>query len=200
MDICEVELRVFEDFFNSIGFKRIEGGVFGLLSLSEKSLTSEEIEKTLNLSQSATSNALKTLYHYGAIETRENRINRAKLHSAKSDTLSIVTSIIRKRDQEKILNFKKSLQKILKGRTDQKSETSQRLQSMIYTAEIAESIINFVFEIDEKDILLKHPYLIKRFPKALELLKKSVNPVDILANSVENLINSKSWNNSKTDK
>ena len=52
------ELPHFEMFFNRIGFKRIDGSVFGLLVLSKKALTSEEIEEALGLSQSAVSLSL----------------------------------------------------------------------------------------------------------------------------------------------
>ena len=55
------ELKYFEDFLKKIGFKRIEGSVYGYLALSENSLSSEDIQEGLGLSQSAVSNSLKTL-------------------------------------------------------------------------------------------------------------------------------------------
>jgi DNA-binding transcriptional regulator GbsR (MarR family) len=66
------------------------------LVLSERPLTSPEIEKALNLSQSATSTSLKTLSHYGAIETIESRESRVQIHSARLDMLSIVSAIFSK--------------------------------------------------------------------------------------------------------
>ncbi|RLA64516.1 MAG: hypothetical protein DRQ88_10735 [Epsilonproteobacteria bacterium] len=193
------ELGVFEDFLNSIGFKRIEGAVFGLLVLSDTPLTSDEIEKTLNLSQSATSTALKTLAHYGAIETRENRENRKKEHSAKNDSLSIVASIFRKRDQEKILGLKKAAEKILKTKEDPETPSYKRLESIISTSEIAESVMNFVFGLAEREIPDQYPQIIKRLPKALDLIAKSVEPVDVLTNSVKTFINNRPWSKSKED-
>ena len=193
------EVRVFEDFFNSIGFKRIEGAIFGLLVLSDKPLTSEEIATTLNLSQSATSISIKTLAHYGAIETREGRENRAKLHSATQDSLSIVTSIFKKRDQEKILGLKKAAERILKDRTDPESPSFKRLKSIVSTAEIAESIMNFIFGLAEREIPDQYPQIIKRLPKALDLITKSVEPVDALTNSVKSFISSRNWSKSKED-
>jgi len=193
------ELRVFEDFLNAIGFKRIEGAIFGLLVLSDKPLRSEEIEKTLNLSQSATSTCLKTLAHYGAIETRESRENRAKLHSAKQDSISIVASIIKKRDHEKILGLKKSAEKMLGNRKDPESPSYKRLESIISSAEIAESVMNFVFGLAEREIPDQYPQIIKRLPKAFDLITKSVEPVDVLANSVKTFINSRPWSKSKED-
>jgi DNA-binding transcriptional regulator GbsR (MarR family) len=194
------ELRIFEDFLNSIGFKRIEGAVFGLLVLSDSPLTSEEIGKALNLSQSATSTSLKTLAHYGAIETRESRENnRAKLHSAKDDSLSIVASIFRKRDHEKILGLKKAAERILKNKSDPETPSYRRLKSIISTSEIAESVMNFVFGLAERDIPEQYPQIIKRLPKAFDLITKSVEPVDVLTSSVKSFISSRNWSKSKED-
>ncbi|TDJ07885.1 MAG: ArsR family transcriptional regulator [Deltaproteobacteria bacterium] len=193
------ELRIFEDFLNSIGFKRLEGTVFGLLVLSDTPLTSEEIAKTLNLSQSATSTSLKTLAHYGAIETREGRENRAKLHTAKDDSLSIVASIFRKRDQEKIIGLKKAAERLLKTKSNPDAPSYKRLKSIISTSEIAESVMNFIFGLAERDIPEQYPQIIKRLPKAFDLITKSVEPVDILTNSVKNFISSRSWPKSKED-
>jgi len=193
------ELRIFEDFLNSIGFKRLEGTVFGLLVLSDTPLTSEEIAKTLNLSQSATSTSLKTLAHYGAIETREGRENRAKLHTAKDDSLSIVASIFRKRDQEKIIGLKKAAERLLKTKSNPDAPSYKRLKSIISTSEIAESVMNFIFGLAERDIPEQYPQIIKRLPKAFDLITKSVVPVDILTNSVKNFISSRSWPKSKED-
>ena len=91
------QITSFEQFFNKIGFKRIEGSIYGLLVLSETPLSSEDIESTLGISQSAISNALKHLAFFGAIESIECRIRRCKLHSPKDDCLDVVASVFRKR-------------------------------------------------------------------------------------------------------
>jgi len=199
MSQSEKDLRIFEDFLNSIGFKRIEGAIFGLLVLSDTPLTSEEIEKALSLSQGATSTALKTLAHYGAIETRESRENRKKEHSARHDSLSIVASIFRKRDQEKIIGLKKAAEKILKTKEDPESPSYKRLKSIISTSEIAESIMNFIFGLAEREIPDQYPQIIKRLPKAFDLITKSVEPVDLLTNSVKTFISNRPWSKSKED-
>ena len=49
------EIRHFENFLSRVGFKRIDGAVYGLLVLAKRPLSSEEIEKALDLSQSAVS-------------------------------------------------------------------------------------------------------------------------------------------------
>ena len=101
---CLQEIPAFETFLYKVGFKRNEGAIFGLLVLSDRPLASEQIEEVLGLSQSAVSLALKKLSHYGAVETFENRVSekRVKLHTVKEDSLSIVASLFRKREQETI--------------------------------------------------------------------------------------------------
>ena len=101
------EIPAFEEFLKRMGLKRIEGAVYGLLTLSNRPLSSEEIEQTLNLSQSAVSMALKTLTYYGAIESmRDTREKKGQIHQAKTDSVSIVSTVFKKREQEAIEEFK----------------------------------------------------------------------------------------------
>ena len=80
--------------------------MFGLLVLSQIALTSEDIEKSLGLSQSATSISLKKLHHFGAIETRDSREKRVKLHEAKEDCLEIVTTLFKKENRKTLGDLK----------------------------------------------------------------------------------------------
>jgi DNA-binding transcriptional regulator GbsR (MarR family) len=194
------ELTHFETFFGRIGFKRIDGSVFGLLVLANKPLTSEEIEATLNLSQSAVSLSLKTLSHFGAIETRDTRDQRdnskAKVHTAKEDSLNIVASVFRKREEEYVNDFKNMAQRVL-----EKSEGSEniarkiRMQSIITTCEIAESVMNFVITIAQNKSREGHEHyaaqyeaLVKKLPKALDLITTTAGPLsDITLSLKENL-------------
>ena len=190
------ELPSFEMFFNRIGFKRIDGSVFGLLVLAKKPLTSEEIEATLNLSQSAVSLSLKTLAHFGAIETRDDRDNRdtkAKLHSAKEDSLSIVASVFRKREEEMVADFKKMAQRVLeKSQGTEDIARKKRMQSIITTCELAESVMNFVITMAQNksrtDYEAQYEAMVKRLPKALDLLAQTAGPLtDLTMNIKENL-------------
>ena len=186
-------IPIFENFLKKIGFKRIDGAIFGLLVLSEKPLTSPEIENTLNLSQSATSTSLKTLAHYGAIETIESREKRAQIHSAKLDMLAVVSAIFSKRDQEDILGLKKMAKKILQeNNVGPKSE--KRLESIVLTCEIAESVMNFVMGLSQKQIPESYPQIIKRLPKVLDLLTQSVD----ISSSFKDLVNSKIFKKSSS--
>jgi DNA-binding transcriptional regulator GbsR (MarR family) len=179
------ELSHFEMFFSRIGFKRIDGSVYGLLVMARKPLTSEEIETTLNLSQSAVSLSLKTLTQYGAVESRDDRDNRdtkAKLHFAKEDSLSIVASVFRKREEEMVADFKRMAQRVLEKSGDLENDhRKKRLQSIITTCEIAESVMNFVITIAQTKIgdthEVQYEALMKRIPKAIDLLATTAGPL-----------------------
>lgn len=190
------ELPSFEIFFSRMGFKRIDGSVFGLLILAKKALTSEEIEQTLNLSQSAVSLSLKTLTHFGAIETtgdRDNQGTKARLHSAKEDSLSIVASVFRKREEEVVADFKRMAQRVLdKSESSEHLSRKKRMQSIITTCEIAESVMNFVITMahskSRSEYDAQYEAMVKRLPKALDLLATTAGPLtDFTMNIKENL-------------
>jgi DNA-binding transcriptional regulator GbsR (MarR family) len=178
------ELPQFEVFFGRMGFKRIDGAVYGLLVLAERPLTSEEIEETLTLSQSAVSLSLKTLAQFGAITTRDSRETKAKLHSAKEDSLSIVASVFRKREEEYISDLKKMAKRVCeKSYATNHENRKLRMQSIISTCEIAESVMNFVITIAE------HPHaddVIKRLPKTLDILSQTTMPLVDLTHKLKN--------------
>ncbi|MGZ3788547.1 MAG: GbsR/MarR family transcriptional regulator [Bacteriovorax sp.] len=194
------ELPHFEMFFARMGFKRIDGSVFGLLVLARKPLTSEEIEAALNLSQSAVSLSLKTLTHFGAIETRDQRdSSKAKVHTAKEDSLSIVASVFRKREEEYIQDFKNMAQRVLdKSDGELNFARRKRMQSIISTCEIAQSVMNFVITIAHNKSQSKskegsdqyaaqYEAMIKRLPKALDLIATTTGPLtDITLSLKEN--------------
>lgn len=190
------ELPHFEMFFNRIGFKRIDGSIFGLLVLAKKPLTSEEIEEGLNLSQSAVSLSLKTLAAFGAIETRDDRDNRdtkAKLHCAKEDSLAIVASVFRKREEEMVADFKRMAQRVLEhSQGEEHLSRKKRMQSIITTCELAESVMSFVITMaqnkSKSDYEAHYEAMVKRLPKALDLLAQTAVPLaDLTMNLKENL-------------
>lgn len=200
------ELPHFENFFNRIGFKRIDGAVFGLLVLAKKPLTSEEIEETLKLSQSAVSLSLKTLSHFGAIETRDQRDNsKAKVHSTKEDSLHIVASVFRKREEEYIDDFKSMAQRVLdKSSGSENAARRRRMQSIISTCEIAESVMNFVITLahnKSRELSDNHAAsydaIVKRLPKALDLIATSTGPITDLTVSIKENITERIKNNLK---
>ncbi len=178
------ELPQFEEFFNRMGFKRIDGSVYGLLVLAERPLTSEEIEDKLELSQSAVSLSLKTLTQFGAIITRDSRETKAKLHTAKEDSLSIVASVFRKREEEYISDLKKMAKRVYENsHVENHSKRRLRMQSIISTCEIAESVMNFVITISENPHCEE---VIKRFPRTLDILSQTTVPLVDLTQKIKN--------------
>ncbi len=200
------ELPHFENFFSRIGFKRIDGSVFGLLVLAQKPLTSEEIEEALNLSQSAVSLSLKTLAHFGAIETRDDRENsKAKVHTAKEDSLNIVASVFRKREEEYIVDFRHMAQRVLeKSDGSENAARRKRMQSINGTCEIAESVMNFVITIAQNKTREAHEQysaqydaIVKRLPKALDMIATSAGPIADITISLKENITERFKNNFK---
>lgn len=200
------ELPHFEMFFNRIGFKRIDGSVFGLLVLAQKALTSEEIEDALKLSQSAVSLSLKTLTHFGAIETRDLRENsKARVHTAREDSLDIVASVFRKREEEYVVDFKRMAQRVLdKSNSVHDEARRKRMQSIISTCEIAESVMNFVITIAQNKSREGHEQytnqyetILKRLPKALDLIASTAGPLADLTISLKENFTERFKNNFK---
>jgi len=166
------EIPVFESFLHKIGFKRNEGAIYGLLVLSEGHLSSEEIENTLNLSQSAVSQALKKLAHFGAVETRESRQSdkKVKEHFAKADSLAIVATVFRKREQENIEEFKRMANRIYDSCGEGSPQRKGRLKSIILTCEMAESVMNFVVGLVGKNNAPLYEEVVTVLPKILNTL------------------------------
>lgn len=199
------ELPCFEVFFDRIGFKRIDGSVFGLLVLAKRPLTSEEIEQTLGLSQSAVSLSLKSLSHFGAIETtgdRDNPGTKAKLHSAKEDSIAIVASVFRKREEEVVTDFKRMAIRVLEQSEGPEYTTrKKRMQSIVTTCEIAESVMNFVITLannkSRTEYEAQYTALVKRLPKALDLLSSTTAPIADLTIALKDTITEKFKNNLK---
>ncbi|MCF8058539.1 MAG: ArsR family transcriptional regulator [Bacteriovoracaceae bacterium] len=179
------EIPVFENFLHKIGFKRNEGAIYGLLVLSERPLTSEEIERVLGLSQSAVSQGLKCLTLYGAVETRETRdpLRRVKEHSAKEDSLAIVASVFRKREQETIEEFKKMAKRI-QAYSNQEAEgpRKRRINSIVSTCEIAESVMNFVISLAGVGQGAIYDEVVQNLPKVLEMLTQSTDGLNQMGN------------------
>ena len=177
----ELALKGFEDFFNSIGFKRVDGAVFGLLVLSQTALTSEDIENSLGLSQSATSVSLKKLYHFGAIETRDSREKRVKLHEAKEDCLEIVATLFKKREQENVRQFKTFAESLLSKNPEfaisPKDPRYKKIKSIILTCDIAESVIKFIINLSNLQIPKDYPSIVKKLPFALDIISQSAQPL-----------------------
>lgn len=141
------QLPVFEQFFKTFGFKRVHGRIWGLLVLSGQPLSAREISASLSLSQGATSTAVNELVEWGAITSEFDSTRRCHLHSPVSNTLSIVATVMRRREQVAFQQFHAAASRTLlyvQERYGDKDPRVLTLRSIISTCEIAESVVNLV--------------------------------------------------------
>ena len=141
------QLPTFELFFKTFGFKRVQGRIWGLLVLAGQPLSSREISESLSLSQGATSTAVNDLLEWGAITSEFDSPRRCHLHAPVRDTLSIVATVLRRREQVVFGQFKQASAKTLAYVNDRYGEKDARamtLRSIISTCEIAEAVMGLV--------------------------------------------------------
>src|SRR5687767_7555800 len=137
------QLASFEQFFKTFGFKRIHGRIWGLLVLAGQPLSMREISDYLKLSQGASSTALTELTEWGTITSEFDPLRRCQLHAPVSNTLSIVATVLRRREQVVFQHFKLSATRTLAYVTERYGDKDPRvftLRSIISTCEIAESV------------------------------------------------------------
>jgi DNA-binding transcriptional regulator GbsR (MarR family) len=147
------ELPAFELFFKTFGFKRVHGRVWGLLVLAGQPLSSREIGDELSLSQGATSTCLSELTEWGAIQSEFDAARRCHLHAPVGNTLSIVATVFRRREQVVIGRFKQSvvsMQSYVRERYGEKDPRVFTLRSILSSLEIADAVLQLVFSSVER--------------------------------------------------
>jgi len=147
------ELPAFEQFFKTFGFKRVHGRVWGLLVLAGQPLSSREIGDALSLSQGATSTCLSELTEWGAIQSEFDAARRCHLHAPVGNTLSIVATVFRRREQVVIGRFKhsvRSMQGYVSDRYGEKDPRVLTLRSILSSLEIADAVLQLVFSSVER--------------------------------------------------
>lgn len=145
-EVLRDHLNTFETFFNAIGFKSRLGRLWGLLALGGRSMSAAEIARELDMSTGSVSECLNELKEWGAVNSEFSSEHRCQMHTAVSDTMSIVTTVLRRREQLAVQNFKDNARSALKYVTEQYGASDPRvrtLQSIVTTSEIAESTIQF---------------------------------------------------------
>lgn len=147
------ELPTFELFFKTFGFKRVHGRVWGLLVLAGQPLSMREICNSLELSQGAASETLNELAEWGAIATHFDPQRRAHVHAPEGNTLSIVATVFRRREQVVLGRFKQAAQSTLgyvQKRYGAKDPRVLTLRSIISSCEIADAVMQLVFSSVER--------------------------------------------------
>ncbi|MCC6465142.1 MAG: hypothetical protein IT463_07370 [Planctomycetes bacterium] len=145
-DILRHHLPTFETFFNAIGFKPRLGKVWGLLALMGRPLSAAEVARELDMSTGSVSECLSELREWGAATAEFSSEHRCQMHAAVSDTMSIVTTVLRRREALAVQQFKENARSALRHVTDRYGHSDPRvrtLDSIVTTSEIAESTIQF---------------------------------------------------------
>jgi hypothetical protein len=146
-------LPSFELFFRTFGFKRVHGRIWGLLVLAGQSLSSKEIGEALSLSTGATSTTLHELAEWGAIESEFDPTRRCNLHRPVGNTLSIVATVFRRREQVVFRKFRASAEATLDyvvTRYGQRDPRVLTLRSIISSCDIGEAVMQLVFSSVER--------------------------------------------------
>ncbi len=182
------EISNFESFFEAAGFKRIYGAIYGLLVLAPRSLSSDEIEEILGISQSAVSQASKILIHFGAITMCGSSIPRQRLYSAKDNSLTVVASIIKKREQQHIEDFKRMSERVINTLKEegiaQDDIRFQRIESIGTTCSIARSLIEFIVRLGDERLGNRYQDLAKKLPVILDTLVQGRESLNIITNNL----------------
>jgi hypothetical protein len=87
----------------------------------------------------------------------------------------VVASIFRKREEEYVSDFKKMAKRVhAQSMGVNHYKRRLRMQSIISTCDIAESVMNFVITLSENP---HYEEVIKRFPRTLDVLAQSAGPI-----------------------
>lgn len=166
------QLPAFELFFKTFGFKRVHGRVWGLLVLSDQPLSSKEVSGALGISTGLTSSTINELVEWGALQSLFDPERRCHLHAAIGNTMSIVATILRRREQVAMAHFKRSANQTLEfikkkyGAADPRVLT---LRSIISSCEIAEAVMHLVMTSVERALGDSQSLLSKALTTALKL-------------------------------
>jgi DNA-binding transcriptional regulator GbsR (MarR family) len=146
--------------------------VWGLLVLAGQPLSSREISRELGLSQGATSTSINDLSEWGAIQSEFDTHRRCHLHSPVGNTLSIVATVFRRREQVVFGKFKQASQQTLayiRSRYGEKDPRVLSLRSIISSLEIAEAVMQLVFSSVERALGDSESILARAVATALKI-------------------------------
>ena len=142
------ELATFESFFKTFGFKRIHGRVWGLLVLAGHPLSAKEVVHELSISQGAASTTINELVEWGAVSSTFDTTRRCNVHEPVGNTLSIVATVLRRREQVAFEHFKVGAERmleIIRKRNGAKDPRVLTLRSIIATCDLADAVMQLVF-------------------------------------------------------
>lgn len=191
------DLHGFEEFLKKLGFKRLEGSIYGVLVLVEENLSAEEIQNFLGLSQSAVSNALKTLVSFNAVVLKNDRDRGCRLYEANEDCLNIVANVFRKRELSIVrdykLNIKRLKNKAIDNGENEESLRVRRFNSILTVGQLGEVILQFIFTLDEMDSKHRHHIqkITNKLPKVLDLMTQGPELAHDGVNLIKGMVGSR---------
>lgn len=142
------ELSTFEAFFKTFGFKRIHGRVWGLMVLAGHPISAKEVVAELKISQGAASTTINELVEWGAVSSSFDTDRRCNVHEPVGNTLSIVATVLRRREQVAFEHFKVGatrMVEIIARRHGPKDARVLTLKSIIATCDLADAVMQLVF-------------------------------------------------------
>ena len=113
-----------------------------------------------------------------------------------------MSSVFRKREEEDITDFKRMAIRVMeRSEGSEHASRKKRMQSIITTCEIAESVMNFVITLahnkSRSEYESQYEAMVKRLPKALDLLSSSTAPLADLTIAIKDNLTEKFKNNLK---
>ena len=187
-------LVCFERFLKTVGFKRIEGSIYGLLVLTSEPVTLEEIHKQLGISKGAASQGLSSLSQWGAVDSKYHPEKRAQVHQASNDSLKIAATIFKKREQMAISEFKEnaltSIQTFIAMGDSPQSARIRRLRSITLTCDAADAVIRFIDSLSQIGNIKQYQSVIRTLPKALDAVVFGTKGTKFVASKIKDQIRS----------
>jgi len=166
------QLPTFELFFKTFGFKRLHGRIWGLLVLADRSLSSKEIASALEISQGSTSTTLNELAEWGAVRCIFDSSRRCHLHEPVGNTMSIVATVFRRREQVVMGKLRQTTNATLVYVRERYGDRDPRvltLRSILSSCEIAEAVMQLVFTSVERALGDSQSLLSKAVQTALKV-------------------------------
>lgn len=187
-------LYEFEVFLKSVGFKRIEGSIYGFLVLSAEPVTLEELHKALGISVGAASQGINSLTQWGAVDSRYHPEKRAQVHQATMDSLKIAATIFQKREMMAVKGFRENAERAIvifeKMGEDPNSARILRLKSIVLTCQTAETVMDFVKNLTDTHDPERYGRVLKALPKAFQLAIAGANTTQNVAKKIKSQIRS----------
>jgi len=123
------------------GFKRIHGAIWAHVFLSKEPVDATQLVKLLGVSKALVSLAMKDLVEYDVIRRSGRGDGRKILLEANPDVLTVITNVLKKREQTLISETLKACEKLKlaqqDGRTDVDPDRLGEMDELIKTAQLA---------------------------------------------------------------